>query len=1285
MSGPLFVSDATGIPLARVVAVVLALSGGRLQVGTGYLVSRRLVLTAEHCTRDKVHGETPSAIQVIRASDGSSVDAKVQASSLALDVAVLELSEAAWLTDVTLPRFGRVDRTRGAELADCSTIGFPSWQYDQGDFHRNTAELHGYIRATDDAGSGFLVLRDPLLQTVAPPPPQADGEAQESPWGGLSGALVFYSGLALGVVVQHQPRQGSSAVRLIPFDRIASATDEDTSAVAAALELGSADQLPQASPHAVLAFASGIADLGRPFMVPATMGTVVERAELSRRLTDSLLTPRTEPGLVVALEGIGGCGKTTLARTVCRAVAVQDAFPGGILWATVGAGRREADLAGLINGLCATLMPGEAVTFSDPQLSGARLGSLLDDRESTLLVVDDVWDSTQLEPFLVAGGKSTRLVITRNRDVVPYGARQIEVGDMTYDETVAMLTRQVDGLTVGTVDGLVKLTGRWPVLVSLVNGALAGYSDRPGASAEEAAAWITERLRREGPSAFDRSSRERAVAATVQASLELLADSERQCYLDLAILRGATDIGADVLGLLWVTSGRLPDHGAANRLQERITDLRLADGRWQAGSPAIRLHDVIREYLRHYVGAAGLATRNGDFVGVARQVLGGAPDQDPASRPWWSLPPDADYLWQNLAYHLHEAGADEELAMTVSDLRWAEAKINVTGSTAAVEADLALVDSDTARLLARTLGRSSSLLTPTEPRGALGATLVSRLDGIPGLESLVRPFAEALGIPRIANRWVLPDQPDPALIRDLVGHTDWIWSCSFSPDGKLLVTGGSDQTVRIWDVVTGQLRTRLVMNPATTKVSSPGAAEDAIAVTALAFSPDGTVLVTGGYDRTARVWEADTGRMIAELAHDGWIRCCAFSPDGTRFATAGDDQAVRVWEMPTARLLSTLQGHAGPVRACVFLADASLVTASDDGTVRRWDLSSHAQRVLVQALPGIATACALSASGSLIATVGENGTVSIWEVTTGAFRGSLEGLPGPASACAFSPGGDLIAATSGEGGTQVLVWETSTGRLRAICRGHLARVQSCAFSPDSSLLATAGLDGIGRIWELRRASVDTGSSSHQDWVRCCAFSPDGTLVLTGSDDRTARIWDAATGELRLTLANPGTPVSACAWSATGQVITGDFSGVIRVYDASSGRGNYELTGFEGPVFACAISADSSQLVAASADRTARIWDLQTRQLRACLSHDNWVYGCAFSPDGSLVATAGDDRMIRVWKASPNGGSAECVAALRVALPLLSCAWQPAGDMICAGGRAGIYGFMLLDGLNTADA
>ncbi|MGZ4663750.1 MAG: DUF4062 domain-containing protein [Frankiaceae bacterium] len=263
-----------------------------------------------------------------------------------------------------------------------------------------------------------------------------------------------------------------------------------------------------------------------PFMAPRQDDSLIDRPEITRPALTALTA---EPsgnavGLTTALRGAGGFGKTTLATQLCHHPDVRQRFPDGILWKTVGEQAGDADVATMVNELCWQLT-GARPPLSDPLQAGAELGVALGKRR-LLLVVDDVWTRRQLDPFLQGGPNTVRLITTRQASLLPEGTEPLLVDAMKRSEAEQLVGTGLSELPRPTADALLRSTGRWPMLLKLVSGAIRDEV-RLGRPAADAAAEIAEQLRVEGPTVLDvadQGQRHAAVSSTLEVSIRRLGD-----------------------------------------------------------------------------------------------------------------------------------------------------------------------------------------------------------------------------------------------------------------------------------------------------------------------------------------------------------------------------------------------------------------------------------------------------------------------------------------------------------------------------------------------------------------------------------------------------------------------------------------------------------------------------------------------------------------------------------------------------------------------------------------
>jgi WD40 repeat protein len=563
--------------------------------------------------------------------------------------------------------------------------------------------------------------------------------------------------------------------------------------------------------------------------------------------------------------------------------------------------------------------------------------------------------------------------------------------------------------------------------------------------------------------------------------------------------------------------------------------------------------------------------------------------------------------------------------------------------------------------------------------GDAGTAMLLAIEALPDIRNgIERPLAQE---PEIALSRAYQKLRESIVLK---GHEGVLWSATFAPDGRRVVTASDDYTARVWDAENGKQLAVLRghTGPVRAATFSPDsrhvitASSDKTArlfdsetgeqlaillghsevVRSAAFSPNGQRVVTGSDDSTARIWDTETGKQTAVLeGHNGSVRSAAFSLDGRRVITASDDNTARLWDTETEKLVDILEGHTEPVRFAAFSPDGRYaITTSEDSTARLWNVETAKQLVVLQGHSAVVWSAVFSPDGQRIVTASDDSTARVWDPQTGRQAAVLVNHTGPVKGAAFSADGRTIVTASDDHTSRT--WDAQTGKQSAVFKGHNGPVSSAVFSPDGRRALTASRDGTARLWSTKIAT--TILDGHTSPVHVAAFSADGRRVVTGSDDNTARVWDAGTGKQTAVLAGHSGPVNSAVFSPDGRrVLTASHDRTARLWDAETGNQLGVLQGHSEVVWSAAFSPDGQRVVAASDDNAARVWDAQTGKQTAVLEgHIKPVRRAVFSPDGQRVATASDDNTARIWDAH----TGQEMAVLVHSGPVSSVIFRPDG-------------------------
>ncbi|MBE0669191.1 MAG: hypothetical protein IH588_01265 [Anaerolineales bacterium] len=518
-------------------------------------------------------------------------------------------------------------------------------------------------------------------------------------------------------------------------------------------------------------------------------------------------------------------------------------------------------------------------------------------------------------------------------------------------------------------------------------------------------------------------------------------------------------------------------------------------------------------------------------------------------------------------------------------------------------------------------------------------------------------------------------------------HDDFLPAFSFSPDSQYVVSGGCDLlnalkyciqgSARVWETGTGKEIARMTYEGAVDSVT---------------FSPDGKYVVSGGCDQqdfnyiciqgSARTWEANTGKEIARMTHEGDVSSVAFSPDGKYVVSGSADKTARVWEASTGIEVSRMT-YEGAVNFVAYDPDGKYVLSGGcdqldfnyicaKGSARVWE-TAMGEEIAHMTQNAAVTSIAFSGDSKYVVSGSDDSTARVGEAVTGKEISRIvhdnyvfSVAFSPDSKYVVSGGCDQLTQSCTQGSARV--WAAATGKEIARMT-YDGAVNSVTFSPDGTYIVSGSTDKTARVWEASTGK-EIARMTHDSVVSSVAFSPDGNYVVSASRDNTARVWETSTGKeiARMTHENS---VTVVAFSPDSKyVVSGGCEqlpqsctqGSARIWEAETGKEIARMT-HEGDVSSVAFSLDGKYVVSGSADKTARVWEASTGKEIARMTHDGDVSSVVFSPDGKYVVSGSSgDITIRVWIYRPEDLIAE--ACSRVTRNLTRAEWnQYIGDAL----------------------
>uniref|UniRef100_A0A669F7Y3 Apoptotic peptidase activating factor 1 n=1 Tax=Oreochromis niloticus TaxID=8128 RepID=A0A669F7Y3_ORENI len=988
--------------------------------------------------------------------------------------------------------------------------------------------------------------------------------------------------------------------------------------------------------------------------IPQRPVVFVNRPELVNRAREKLYRLQKDPGWITVF-GMAGSGKSVLAAEAVRDHGIiEDCFPGGVHWLSIGQVDKP-DLLVKVQSLCFRLEQS-----LDSQLLHRPPNSLDEAKERlrflmlrryprSLLILDDIWDSTVLKVFDI---HCRVLLTTRNRsltDSVSGAKHEVEVESGLDEnkalEILALYTRIKLQALPEEARSIVKECKGSPLVVSLIGALLREKPNRWRYYLRQLQMKQFKRIRKS--SSYDYDALDQAMAA----SIEVLPDEHRDLYKDLTVLQKDVKIPAKVLSVLW----DLEPEEVEDILEEFVNkSLLFMDNN---SKPYLYyLHDLQIDFLLE---------QNRTQLEVSLQHYRDGP---PTSGDKESL-----YWIQYLTYHMAKANLTQELYSLMFSLNWVITKAKIMGPAHLIndyveygfilDQENSEVRSQFQEFLSLNGHQLEQRPFPDVVQLALSQPPNSEVYKQARVQAQNRTKAGKLYFDLVNKSGV--DNLSRLVIHP---HQGSIYSACFSQDGTKIASCGASKTLKVFKSTSGE------------KLMEIPAHDDE--VLCCAFSPDGRLLATCSSDRKVKVWNGERAMLLRtfEEEHEEQVNHCQFTNTSGRLllATCSNDNIQNLWNLNKPSSQNTMFGHFEPVNHCCFSPDDKyLSTSSNDGTLKVFEVSSanewktiYVSDIFTDNKEDVFVKCSTwTADGKRIICAARN-AVLLWDLEANKKMADCSGHLSWVQRVQFSLDGSQLLSCSDD--QTIRIWETKKVHTSSAIR--LKRDSDVLFNHEEIIVSAADNCNRLQVRDGRTGSVLFQSEEKSSRIRCtcicqqpsavvlgqedgtllatlqghtktvlhCQFSQNGQTLITSSEDATIRVWEWQSGKCKVLhghkeqvrcfslLSNSPNDSRLLSWS---------FDGTVKVWDTESGEKLQDIEAHHGTILSCHVSPDGCFFATTSTDKTAKLWSVKDGSLLKVCSqeskdgmdslHGGWVTDLHFSPDNSLLVSTGG--YIKWWE------------------------------------------------------